>query len=347
MSNTVSKIISQALQNLDVKKREIIESRYGLKNGIVYTLAEIGARYNVTRERVRQIEEVALRELRSVMQKEEAHAFATLVKSHLKNIGGFRREMFLFEDLQKMISDANVPYLENKIRFIFSVYGELKFLAKDDHFYDSWYISEEDRKNATIFTTKIIKQMANKKDAVVSHRTIDNVFTSVVDSHALKDVVALNYISSCKQFHVNQYGDFGLSQWPEVNPKTVKDWIYIVLKKSQKPAHFHEITTMINKVRTKGKITHPQTVHNELIKDDRFILVGRGMYGLREFGLMPGTARQVMSRILKEQGPLTAQELLLLVSKERMLKKNTVLINLQNSKYFKRLDGGTYTIHSV
>ncbi|MDP3729550.1 MAG: sigma factor-like helix-turn-helix DNA-binding protein [bacterium] len=347
MSSNLSKIVSQALQNLDVKKREVIEGRYGLKDGAVYTLAEIGARYNVTRERVRQIEEVALGELESAMRKGDAKAFVEMVKLHLKNVGGLRREALLFEDLKKMIADANTPHLANKIRFVLSVYGEPRFFDENEYFYDAWYVTEDDKKNAVTFTTNVIKQMANKKDAVVTHRTIDKVFTAVVAPHNLQDLIALNYISASKQFHVNQYGDFGLSKWPEVNPKTVKDWIYIVLKKNQKPAHFNDIAAFINKVRPQNKVAHPQTVHNELIKDERFILVGRGMYGLREFGLMPGTARQVMSRILKEHGPLSSQELLSLVLKERMFKKNTVLINLQNSKYFKRLDGGTYTAHSV
>ena len=88
-----------------------------------------------------------------------------------------------------------------------------------------------------------------------------------------------------------------------------------------------------------------QTVHNELIKDPRFVLVGRGMYSLKEFGVMPGTAREVMARLLKDNGPLTPDDLMKLVLSERLLKKNTVLINLRNRKHFKRLEDGRYTVN--
>ncbi len=55
--------ISDALQTLDYREREIIRLRYGLADGYAYTLEEVGKIFSVTRERVRQIETKAVRAL--------------------------------------------------------------------------------------------------------------------------------------------------------------------------------------------------------------------------------------------------------------------------------------------
>ncbi|MEK9170243.1 MAG: sigma factor-like helix-turn-helix DNA-binding protein [Patescibacteria group bacterium] len=340
----ISKIVGNLLAPLDARQKEVIEGRYGLKDSAVSTLAEIGDKYGVTRERIRQIEAGALLTVKNIFNKSEAGDFVNLVKEHLNNVGGLRRELLLLADLRLMVADASVPYLDNKVRFILDIAGEPKLVLEDDGIYSYWFLNEDSRKKAVNLITKLAKSMEGSRDNIVSHQNVDSLFNENVNPHNLKDLVAINYISISKKFHVNEYGDFGLSHWPEVNPRTVRDWSYIVLKKNQKPLHFSEIAESINKQRKNFKrLAHPQTVHNELIKDDRFVLVGRGTYGLREFGIMPGTAREVIGRLLKDHGPLKPKDLLELVLKERMFKKNTIFINLQNRKHFKRMEDGRYT----
>ena len=346
MNVSVSKLVSNVLAGLDQRGREVLEGRYGLKDGNVKTLAEIGEKNSITRERVRQIEAGALKEIKASLQSNGVKDLVSLVKTHLKNIGGLRRETLLLNDLKVMVSDPNTQHLGNKVRFLLEVAGEPRFVQEDNNVYSYWVLNDEDKKKAGGFLAKLVKLMEGKKSEVVTHGSIDAVLGEAIEPHNLKDLVALNYIATSKQFHVNEFGDFGLSRWSEVNPRTVRDWAHLVLKKHKAPAHFEDISKMINKHRkSTKKSAHPQTVHNELIKDSRFVLVGRGMYGLQEFGLMPGTAREVMARILKNHGPLSPKELLDLVLKERLLKKNTVFINLQNRKYFKRLEDGRYTVN--
>jgi hypothetical protein len=348
MNISVSKLINTSLAALDQRQKEVIEGRYGLKDGQSKTLAEIGEKHDITRERVRQIEAGALHALKAVAKNPEFKELVSLVKTHLKNVGGVRREALLLTDLRLMIADPNTTHLANKVRFLLEVVGEPRYMNEDESFYSYWTLAEEDKKKAVSFVSRLAKLMEGKKSEVVSHGKIDSLLNEAAISHNLKDLIALNYISISRQFHVNDFGDFGLSHWPEVNPRTVRDWAHMVLRKNQKPLHFEDISKSINKFRKNSKkAAHPQTVHNELIKDPRFVLVGRGTYGLQEFGLMPGTAREVMARILKQHGPLTPRELLDLVLKERMLKKNTVFINLQNRKYFTRLDDGTYTVNTA
>ena len=55
--------IDDVLQSLNYREREIIRLRYGLSDGYAYTLSEIGKIFSVTRERIRQIETVAMHKL--------------------------------------------------------------------------------------------------------------------------------------------------------------------------------------------------------------------------------------------------------------------------------------------
>jgi RNA polymerase primary sigma factor len=55
--------IQEAMQTLNYREREILKLRYGLADGYAYTLEEVGKIFQVTRERVRQIESKAVKKL--------------------------------------------------------------------------------------------------------------------------------------------------------------------------------------------------------------------------------------------------------------------------------------------
>ena len=152
-------------------------------------------------------------------------------------------------------------------------------------------------------------------------------------------MVGLNYLSVSRKFGINPFGDLGLSHWEEITPKTVRGKTYLILKKHGKPLHFKDIAEAINKINAGKRPALPQTVHNELIKDARFVLVGRGIYGLAEHGFKSGVAQEVIYRTLKEKGPLHLKDIIDEVLKQRMLKENTIVLNLQNKKYFKKTGG--------
>ena len=140
----------------------------------------------------------------------------------------------------------------------------------------------------------------------------------------------------------NPLGEWGRASSPNIRTRGVKDLAYLVMRRHGSPMHFKEVTDSIGK--TFGKKTHYATCHNELIKDSRFVLVGRGMYALSEWGYKSGTAREVITDILKKEGPLSKEEVVKRVNKERYFKKNTILVNLVNSKYFKKNKNGLYTL---
>src|SRR3989344_184653 len=346
MKLSVEQIVNKLLGSLSDRQREVIEKRYGMKDGNVLTLAELGKSFGVTRERIRQVEASALNDLKVFVKKGELNDFFTTATAHLKNFGGLRREALLVSDFKFLVTDPNASHLAHKVRFLMDLVEYPKYSPESEQFHSYWYVSSDDQKKATGFIVKLVKFLNTKRKEVVTHENIDKVFNEAIQPHNLKDLVALNYVSLSKQFHVNQYGDFGLSAWSEVNPRTVRDWAYLVLRKEKQPLHFINIANMINKFR-KEKPANAQTVHNELIKDERFVLVGRGIYGLQEFGLMSGTAREVIGRLLKKNGSLKPKELLDLVVRERVFKKNTIFINLQNKKHFQRLSDGRYAVKEV
>ncbi len=345
---SIDKLIEGALHALPKRQSEVLEGRYGLKNGAEMTLASLGKRFGVTRERIRQIQNLALLDIKARSAETGITTFGTVVKKHLESLGGVRREETLVEDIAHLIpGPKNTKTFRFVVRFLMDAVDGVSYHLPDRNYHGFWYISDGAVKKSTEFLTQLVKVVGGQKDAILNEKGGFEVrFSTVSKACGVNEFCGANMLAISKKFSTNNYGDSGLASWPEVNPKTARDWAYLILKKEQKPLHFTAITEGINKVRVHrvSKRTNYQTVHNELIKDARFVLVGRGTYGLEDFGIMPGTAKEVMSNILRENGALKSKELIQLVLERRIFKENTLLLNLQNKKYFKRLDDGRYDV---
>ncbi len=339
----IEAIIAETLSGLEPRQRNVLEKRFGLKNGKEATLAKLGETYEVTRERIRQIEAGALKEIREKIS--GSRGVFDAVKNYLKNYGGARREDLLLGDLRALFSSAS-PFgiFSAQMKFLREVFGVAKLFPENENLHSFWFLDEEDKKTAVKLINDLAGILASKKEEVITHKKFDSLFGRALVPHGLKDFIGLNYLSISKKFNTNPFGDFGLSEWPEITPKKMGDKAYLVLKKTSRPMHFRELTKAINLAKFDRRTAYPQTVHNELIKDARFVLVGRGSYSLREFGLLPGTVKEVIARFIKKKGPLNSEEVVASVCSERLFKKNTVLLNLQNKKIFKRLDDGRYSL---
>jgi DNA-directed RNA polymerase delta subunit len=106
------------------------------------------------------------------------------------------------------------------------------------------------------------------------------------------------------------------------------------LRKHGKPLHFTEVAEQVEEMFNRP--AHVATTHNELIKDDRFVLVGRGLYALSEWGYSNGVVRDVIRTLLKDKGPMTKEQIIAEVLKQRQVKENTIYVNLQNANHFKK-----------
>ncbi len=338
---STSKLFTPLLGGLTARQKEVIIGRFGLdKSGQPETLAAIGDRLQVTRERVRQIEHSALMILRDEVKK-SAQCLQILnnCKKLLKSAGGVMKQDLLLNEISGTIEGFN----ENYLALLIEASEELYFYPEDEEYHSFYYLSKNDFRTAASFIdgwTAFLKEQKTK--------VLDGQYKAYFKEYAKRKHVeqskADHFLAISKKIHTNAYGDIGLHVWPEIRPMTTRDRAYLVLKKKAEPLHFVAIADAINAAKLSAQEALAPTVHNELIKDERFVLVGRGIYALKEHGYEPGIAREVIQKVLKSSGPLKAPEVVSEVQKQRLFKENTIIINLQNKHYFERLADGKYRV---
>lgn len=338
-------IVEDLFKELDTRQKKVLTKRYGLDDGEELTLAELGKLFGVTRERIRQIEASALAHVREKSEEGHIQELIDAAASHLHKTGGVAHQKSLLKAIEHFSHETDrVISFANHVKFLLEISKEILYQREDDDLYAHWHLSEAHQKQALTFLDDLVKALRSKKKETLDAQKFTQFFEEVRRLHNLEKDVAEHYVRISKKFGENIYGDFGLTEWEEVKPRVARDWIYLVLKKAGKPLHFSEIASEIRTMR-KSKRTNTQTIHNELIKDKRFILVGRGIYTLSEFDTMPGgTIKDVITHIIKTEGPLTAKQIVKKVLERRIFKENTILFNLSNKKNFKRLKNGRYDI---
>lgn len=339
LSKDIQKTVASLVKEVIPRNRDIISRRFGLKNGKRETLESIGRGYGITRERVRQIEEFTLKQLSKISVENSSMAsYVNWAREFIDSKGGVVKEKELFKAFsdQELNSSANTSLL-----FALSVDGNLVRSPENDEFYAFWS-SDAQRLNSFKNTTVALVKALEKNGSVVPFDELN----SFAKNNSVDNIEPCLSIS--KSINQNIYGQVGLVSWPEVKPRGVKDKAYLVLKRTNSPKHFGEIARLINEARFSSKKANVQTVHNELIKDTRFILVGRGMYALSEWGYSAGTVKDVLIDILKKtQKPMPKASLIAKVKDARMVKENTILLNLQDSKTFLKKEDGTYTLRKA
>lgn len=335
-----SQIINKVLESMTPRQKEFLLGRFGIKDGEKKTLQKLGDQYGITRERVRQIETEGLKIAREKFKKSDGPELIEITKNHLKILGGARRDDYLVEDLKKLLKEQSLN--KNQLRFLFEIANSPAYQVENDDFYGFWYLDKQTIKKIENFIQKAVKIFEDKKEELLFGGQANAVFAKASAAGGVDDFIGTNYLLLSKNFATNPYNNIGLSHWDEVSPKTSRAKAYLALKKYGKPLHFQELAKLINAQKFNQKQVYPQTIHNELIKDPRFVLVGRGIYGLKEQGYHPGTAKEVLRKILKTKGPMSTEGIIKEAAKQRMLRENTILINLHNKKYFKKLPDGRY-----
>ncbi len=318
------KVCSDLLEDLPGRTKDVILRRFGLKQGgQPETLESIGESYQITRERVRQIEKEGLKKLSKKVKKhgEVLDGFS----EKIDDFGGLKREDRLLFVLNNRSYDN-----QNYISFLLNLDDFFEKNREDKSFYSYWLT---DKKSFDI-AQEIIQNSYEKLKSIKKPVPLEDLKPSPdYPTHKF-----ISYLEISKDVKQGPQGLFGLKKWPEVSPRGVKDMAYITLNRKGEPLHFKEVAELI------GDKTNPQTVHNELIKDDRFVLVGRGIYALKEWGYEEGEVKDVIRRIIERAGtPLSKEEIVEKVLEKRIVKKNTIVQNLSNKKYFERTPDGKYT----
>ncbi len=333
---SLEQIISDILGTIErEREREIVARRFGLFDR-KETLEQIGELLGITRERVRQLEKAVVARLKSVAYEDLPH-IATIEKEfikHLQDMGNAAR----ISDLTAKMSPNVSKIDQSRISFLAQLSPSLSVIEDSDHFHHSVGI-------ATVHDEKAMKGHVDKIIAAVKQigepTTIDAI-QAITKHEDAKHVAAL---ASTSKNLATLNGRWGLVKWPMVNPKNIRDKIYVILHDAGRHMHFNEIAESIKGSSFKRKDVTTQAIHNELIKDKRFVLIGRGIYALKEWGYQKGTVADIITEILrKEGGPLHRDEIVKRVLKSRFVKETTILLNLQGKPQFKRVAKATYAL---
>jgi len=319
------------LQELNERSQEIIKKRFGIFDGDSETLEKIGQDYKITRERVRQIivdsnKKISKKKDNVNFQKAEEKIIWTI-----KENSGIITE----EEIIKKLS-ADVRREANAVNF-FGILSEKVLMAEEKGWLNkSWLLSKEVIAKVKQIE-KIIVGILQKEQKLLTQSEIIKKVLAVDKSFTEKEIV--DFLQVLENVKTNKFGKWGMAKWKEVSPKGTRERIHIVLKEKGEPLHFTDIAKFIDLYSLGKRKSHPQTVHNELIKDERFVLIGRGTYALKEWGYEKGTVKDVLEDILqKNQGSLHRDEILKKVLESRKVKKSTIMINLNNPQYFTKID---------
>ncbi len=345
----ITKTVADLVKSLTPRNRDILSRRFGLKTGKKETLESIGKSYGITRERVRQIEESTLVQLIKASQNNsDLGKYSNLASDIINRSGGVIKEKDMFKEFSGS-SDENV--VNASLAFILRLNRELTRVPENDNFHSFWALSKQYADSFVTSVSTLISLLEKNKKPLPEEDFYNFILTSGVSGFGGQPFTKKHAdlsLAISKNLDKNIFDEVGLVSWPEIKPSGVKDKAYLVLKKDNQPKHFSEIAKLINTAGFTGKKANVQTVHNELIKDSRFVLVGRGIYALSEWGYKSGTVKDVLVDILKRSSrPMPKSAILAKVMGERMVKENTILLNLQDSKTFSKQKDGTYTLREV
>lgn len=318
------------------REREIVARRFGLFDRRE-TLEQIGELLGITRERVRQLEKTVIARFKAAAQEGSL--------PHIKEI-----ESTLLTQLHQMGEAARVTALsaavtsdntktdQSRIIFLATLCPNLTVIEEDDHLYQA------------VGATNVQDAAAMKAGIVKIREAIEKAgepipITDVAKAAGFSDSRQAAALASISKHLATLNGRWGLVKWPMVNPKNIRDKIYVILKEAGKHMHFNEIADSIKKSEFKRKDVTTQAIHNELIKDKRFVLIGRGIYALKEWGYQKGTVADIITEVLREAGePLHRDQIVERVLKCRFVKETTILLNLQGKNQFKRVAKATYEL---
>lgn len=370
-------IINNLFSELSERERDVIVRRYGLHGSGKETLESIGNAHSLTRERIRQIETTSIAKLQNlenldnyintlkkvIFQMLEEHG-GLMEKEYLLNLlAVFSLNGFQSKNQDELIHKSYLNFLITKL-----LYNEFEEVNNIKYFKQSYRLKYQALDHFETITQELLDLLIESKKLYKTNELIElalrgetynqnkekiNTESALDVSKALRhelfkeDEAMINsnktiysILKAAKKIEQNKFGSWGIANWREIKPKTINDKIYLVLKNFGKPLHFAEIADRINKISFDNKKANAATVHNELILDKKYILVGRGIYSLQEWGYKDGTVTDVIVEILdKAEEPLSRDEIISQVLGKRLVKKATIILALMNKNKFSKKDG--------
>lgn len=336
--NKLSEQIEQLMVLLTQKERYVIEKRFNLDNKKRFTLEEIGKHFSVTRERIRQIEKNALHKLRRNIEKFDINAINQIAYQFLSENGGMMKADLL---LSKLLSENDNLSISGLI-LVMSLDKRFEYLNNTIHYHPYFKLNT--------ISTQVIEKISDKAYVLLKQKS-DLAPLSELAREILQSFPDVNYSNDffASLFTVNKSfklvdSKVGLLEWRHVNPRTLRDKIYYILRKNKKPMHFVGIANSIMEAGFDRKNLNLQAIHNELIRHNDFVLIGRGIYALSEWGYSHGTVADVIMEVLAKADSLSEEQIIDEVMKRRQVKPITIILNLKNKSQFIRVGRKQYTL---
>ncbi len=338
VADALESAIKDILKTIDQEReREIITRRFGLFER-KETLEQIGELLGITRERVRQLEKAILIRLKIASEEGTIPAVHDMERILVRDLSENGRVGRVQDIAGRLSSKKPTNATKARISFIGELSPKLIVINENDNYYQGIGIADNgDEKKIRTQIDEIVKTI-KKHGEPIDIETLHGMLS-------YESPAQVRALASLSKALASLKDVWGLMKWPTVNPKNIRDKIYVILADNGKPMHFSDIAKHIKDSDFKRKDVTTQAIHNELIKDKRFVLIGRGIYALNEWGYSKGTVSDIIANVLRKAGePLHRDEIVKRVLKSRQVKETTILLNLQSRPEFKRVAKATYTV---
>ena len=337
-------IVEELFMVLTGKEREVITKRFSLNNKPRQTLEKIGQHFSVTRERIRQIEKIALNKLKRTVNNTKLKNINEISLEILDKFGGVLKETKLISEIINAMYLLESPIDPHIVRLSLNINNNITKSEKSNLTEAFWRLNHIELKLVKETIDRSLKFLSKAKDVIEPEKISAEIKKQMDGKDITITPILISSILDVDNRIKKTENGFGLMSWRHINPKSIRDKAYIILKKNKKPLHFVSIANQIINAGFDKKVVTTQAVHNELIRDEQFVLVGRGLYALKEWGYKKGTVADVIQNLLKKKSPLTKQEIIHGVLKQRQVKKGTISLNLQKNSQFVRVGRAVYNL---
>jgi DNA-directed RNA polymerase delta subunit len=367
-------IVEKLFNQLNEREKDVLQRRFGLATQKKQTLEEIGKDHSLTRERIRQIETSSIAKVRKHKELQEIVAgLRAVIAQLLEEHGGLIARDYLFDILTALSAKynpiTNDSVHRNHLNFLIvkilnddfdksstkNLSNVFKFKHQSlEHFNEigGELVTKIEALNKLQTTKEMIDLL---KDLPAYQQNVDKInYTNNIDIISIlgndyadlnnEDKALYSLLMAINDVDQNKFGYWGHAKSREIKPKTINDKIYLVLKNNGEPMYYGDIAKNIEAIKFDSKPVNVATAHNELILDDKYVLIGRGLYGLKEWGYQTGTVSDIIATVIAESGEaLTKEEIAERVLKQRQVKQSTVNLALMDKLRFER-SGDKYSV---
>lgn len=347
-----SEFVKKALAGLTERSREVLIKRFNLDGGKKRTLQEIGQLFKITRERIRQIEKGSLVRVQE-MNSNDLLFFDSVFKSVLLEMGGAAEQNLYLDGLVDFFDKKFLGKIKNReaelqsLTFLLPMAKGINYHPADKNNKNLFFVDAASLAKAEAITAEMIKIFNSEKKPM----SFEELLRQAVSQGLAKEgeegkKILYSYLNLSNVIEKSPFEEWGIKEWPIIFPHSIRDKAYLAVFHEKKPLHFKQITRLIDaKWAKKKKPALAETVHNELIKDKRFVLVGRGIYALAGWGYERGAVRDIIKNILQNAGtPLGREEIIKKVLLQRLVKPGTIVLNLKDKEYFEKTAEGLYKL---